>query len=33
VWIRPSEGRYKYQVLVKYQDPELPKTKRIDGSY
>lgn len=33
VWIRPAEGRFKYQVLVRYIDPEAPKTKRLDGSY
>jgi hypothetical protein len=32
VWMKPSEGRHKYEVLVRYIDPEEKKTKRIDGS-
>lgn len=30
--MRPSEGRHKYEVLVRYIDPEENKTKRVDGS-
>lgn len=32
VWIKPSEGRHKYEVLVRYIDPEEKRTKRVDGS-
>lgn len=28
VWMRPSEGKHKYEVLVRYIDPESTKTKR-----
>ena len=30
--MRPSEGRHKYEVLVRYLDPEEKRTKRDDGS-
>lgn len=33
VWVRPSEGRHKLEVLVRYIDPECARTKRPDGSY
>jgi len=33
VWMKPSDGRHKYEILVRYVDPEAPKTKREDGSY
>ncbi len=33
VWIRHSEGKHKYQVLVRYIDPEQSGTKRSDKSY
>ena len=33
VWMRPSDGRHKLEVLVRYIDPEQCKTKRLDGSY
>jgi len=32
VWIKPSEGRHKYDILVRYIDPEEKRTKRFDGS-
>lgn len=33
VWMRPADGRYKFEILVRYIDPEAAKTKRDDGSY
>lgn len=32
VWIKPAEGRHKYEVLVRYIDPEEKRTKRADGA-
>jgi hypothetical protein len=32
-WLRPSEGRHKYEIMVRYIDPQAEKTKRSDGSY
>lgn len=31
--MKPNDGRHKYEILVRYIDPEQSKTKRIDGSY
>lgn len=31
--MRPSEGKHKFEVLVRYIDPEAKLTKRQEGAY